>query len=152
VSNDPKQVKLTEFEQRLLEIIRPQALESFGIAIDEVGIKRLALPEANTLYVFDRMRRARSIRAHFRAEGRREAEKIRAQAEAERSVLLAEAQKSAEETRGKAEADAAHTYAKLTRKIPSSTNSRASSRCCARLPKKTLRSCSKATRRLSISW
>jgi membrane protease subunit HflC len=112
VSTDPAKLKLAELEQRLMESIRPQALTAFGIAIEQVGVKRIALPEANTLYVFERMKAERGqYAARFRAEGRREAEELRAKTDAERTVLLAEAQKYAEETRGKAEAEAAKIYA-----------------------------------------
>ena len=119
VSTDPAKLKLGELEQRLAEIIRPQAREAFGIVIEDVGVKRIALPEANTLFVFDRMRAERGqYAAHFRAEGRREAEELRAQAEAGKTVLLAEAQKYAEETRGRAEAEAARTYADAHAQAP----------------------------------
>jgi membrane protease subunit HflC len=112
VTTDPAKLKLLELEQRLADAIRPQALSAFGIAIEQVGIKRLALPEANTLYVFERMKAERGqYAARFRAEGRREAEEMRSKTDAERTILLAEAQKFAEETRGKAEADAARVYA-----------------------------------------
>ncbi|MES2696722.1 MAG: protease modulator HflC [Verrucomicrobiota bacterium] len=112
VSTDPAKLKLVELEQRLGDAIRPQALSAFGIAIEQVGIKRIALPEANTLYVYERMKAERGqYAARFRAEGRREAEELRSKTDAERTVLLAEAQKFAEETRGKAEAEAARIYA-----------------------------------------
>ena len=112
VAVDPAQLKLPELESRLADTVRPQALESFGIAVEQVGIKRIALPEANTSYVFERMRAERGqYAAKFRAEGRQEAEQLRATTEAERSNLLADAQKFAEETRGKAEGEAARLYA-----------------------------------------
>ena len=119
VSTDPSRLKLAELEQRLAETIRPQALAAFGIAIEQVGLKRIALPEANTLYVFERMKAERGqYAAKFRAEGRREAEELRAKTDAERTVLLAEAQKFAEETRGQAEADAARIYAEAHAQDP----------------------------------
>jgi modulator of FtsH protease HflC len=119
VTTDPAKLKLTELEQRLGEAIRPQALSAFGIAIEQVGIKRIALPEANTLYVFERMKAERGqYAARFRAEGRREAEEMRSKTDAERTVLLAEAQKFAEETRGKAEAEAARIYAEAHAQDP----------------------------------
>lgn len=119
VSTDPARLKLAELEQRLAEAIRPQALAAFGIAIEQVGVKRIALPEANTLYVFERMKAERGqYAAKFRAEGRREAEELRAKTDAERTVLLAEAQKFAEETRGKAEAEAARIYAEAHTQDP----------------------------------
>lgn len=119
VSTDAAKLKLGELEQRLAETIRPQALSAFGLAIEQVGVKRIALPEANTLYVFERMKAERGqYAAKFRAEGRREAEELRAKTDAERTVLLAEAQKFAEETRGKAEADAARIYAEAHAQDP----------------------------------
>jgi membrane protease subunit HflC len=119
VSTDPAKLKLAELEQRLTEAIRPQALAAFGIAIEQVGLKRIALPEANTLYVFERMKAERGqYAARFRAEGRREAEELRSKTDAERTVLLADAQKFAEETRGKAEAEAARIYAEAHAQDP----------------------------------
>lgn len=119
VSTDPAKLKLEELERRLGETIRPQALSAFGLAIEQVGVKRIALPEANTLYVFERMKAERGqYAAKFRAEGRREAEELRAKTDAERTVLLAEAQKFAEETRGRAEADAARIYAEAHAQDP----------------------------------
>lgn len=119
VATDPAKLRLAEFEQRLLEAIQPQAREAFGIAIEQTGVKRIALPEANTAFVFERMRAERGqYAARFRAEGRREAEELRARTDAERSALLAEAQKYAEETRGKAEAEAARIYAQAHAQDP----------------------------------
>ncbi len=119
VSTDPEKLKLVEFETRLAESIRPQALSAFGIAIEQVGLKRIALPETNTLYVFERMKAERGqYAAKYRAEGRREAEEIRAKTDAERTVLLAEAQQYAEQTKGKAEAEAARIYAEAHSQDP----------------------------------
>src|SRR5215207_2380726 len=42
VSTDPSKLKLVELEQRLGDAIRPQALSAFGLAIEQVGIKRIA--------------------------------------------------------------------------------------------------------------
>ncbi len=119
VATDPAKLRLEELEQRLADAIRPQAREAFGIAIEQVGIKRVALPEANTAFVFERMRAERGqYAAKFRAEGRREAEELRARTDAERTKLIAEAQKYAEETRGRAEAEAARIYAEAHAKDP----------------------------------
>lgn len=112
VATDPSQLKLAEIEQRLAGTITPQAREAFGITIEQVGFQRIALPEANTTYVFDRMRAERGqYAAKFRAEGRQEAEELRARTDAEKTTLLAVANRFAEETRGKAEAEAARIYA-----------------------------------------
>ena len=119
VSIDPARSKLAAFEQDLADAIRPQSLDAFGIAIEQVGLKRIALPEANTSYVFERMRAERGqYAARYRAEGRREAEELRAKTDAEKTVLLADAQKYAEETRGRAEAEAARIYAEAHAQAP----------------------------------
>ncbi len=119
VNADAARVKLPEFEQELAALIRPQALAAFGIAIEAVGVRRIALPEANTGYVLERMRAERGqYAARYRAEGRREAEEIRARAEAEKITLLADAQKYAEEVRGRAEAEAAKLYAQAHAQAP----------------------------------
>jgi len=112
VSTNKSDVKLEEIEEQILKLVVPQAEESFGVEIRQVGIKRLALPEANTEFVLARMRAEREqFAAKFRADGRKEADEIRARTDAERTVVLAEARQFAEETRGKAEAEAAKIYA-----------------------------------------
>ncbi len=112
VSVNPVEVKISEIEKEIAGSAAPQARASFGIGIEQVGIKRLTLPEVNTAFVFERMRAERSQFAEkYRAEGRQQADQINAQTDAEKTVILAEAKKDAEETRGKAEADAAHIYA-----------------------------------------
>jgi len=119
VSTNRENVKLDEIEEQILNLVVPQAQESFGVAIQQVGIKRLALPEANTEFVLERMRAERQqFAARFRADGRKEADEIRARTDAERTVLLAEARQFAEETRGKAEAEAARIYAAAHSKDP----------------------------------
>jgi len=112
VSTNRADVKLAAIESAIVALVAPQAQQSFGVAIATVGIKGLSLPEANTKFVFDRMRAERAqFAAKFRAEGRQAADEIRARTDAERTVLLAEARQFAEETRGAAEAEAAKIYA-----------------------------------------
>ena len=104
-------VKIAEIEQKLTALTSAQAEKSFGIIIQQVGIERITLPEANTAYVFERMRAERSQFAErFLAEGRQEADAIRAKINAQKTVILAEAQKDAEIKRGQAEAEAARIY------------------------------------------
>jgi membrane protease subunit HflC len=111
VSVKPEDVKLAEIETKIIQLTSGQALHSFGIQIEQVGIERVTLPEVNTSFVFERMRAERAqFAARYRAEGQQEADAINAQTDAEKTVLLAEARKSAEETRGKAEAEVAHIY------------------------------------------
>ncbi len=111
VSADPADVKLSEIEDKLTESITSQTRNSFGITVEQVGIERVTLPEANTTSVFERMRSERSQFAEqYLAEGRQQADAIRAKTDTEKTVILAEAQKDAEIKRGEAEAQAAHIY------------------------------------------
>lgn len=111
VSVKPEDVKLPEIETKIAQLTSGQALRSFGIQIEQIGIERVTLPEVNTSFVFERMRAERAqFAARYRAEGRQQADAINAQTDAEKTVLLADARKSAEETRGKAEAEVAHIY------------------------------------------
>jgi len=110
---------LPEIEGKIARLTSEQALNSFGIAIEQVGIERVTLPEVNTRYVFERMRAERAQFAErYRAEGKQEADAINAQTDAEKTVLLAEARKSAEETRGKAEAEVARIYSAAHQEQP----------------------------------
>ncbi|MFZ3375705.1 MAG: protease modulator HflC [Chthoniobacterales bacterium] len=119
VSIKPEDVKLPEIEGKIARLTSEQALNSFGIAIEQVGIERVTLPEVNTRYVFERMRAERAQFAErYRAEGKQEADAINAQTDAEKTVLLAEARKSAEETRGKAEAEVARIYSAAHQEQP----------------------------------
>ena len=120
VSTNREEVKIPEIERAITALVDQQAKQSFGIAVQQVGIKRLTLPEANTEFVFERMRAERGqFAAQYRAEGQQQADQVRAKADAEKIVLLAEAQKYAEETRGKAEAEAARIYRVAHEKDPS---------------------------------
>jgi membrane protease subunit HflC len=119
VSVKPEDVKLAEIETKITQLTSGQALHSFGIQIEQVGIERVTLPEVNTSFVFERMRAERAqFAARYRAEGQQEADAINAQTDAEKTVLLAEARKSAEETRGKAEAEVAHIYSAAHQEQP----------------------------------
>lgn len=119
VSVKPEEVKLPEIETKIAQLTSGQALHSFGIQIEQIGIERVTLPEVNTSFVFERMRAERAqFAARYRAEGRQQADAINAQTDAEKTVLLADAQKSAEETRGKAEAEVAHIYSAAHQEQP----------------------------------
>ena len=57
---------------------RQSALAKFGIAVEQVGIKRIAYPEENITTVLQQMRAERRAEAgKLRAEGEREAQQIR---------------------------------------------------------------------------
>src|SRR5699024_11497958 len=81
--------------------IPKSAIDDFGIEVVDIRVKQVDWPDEERGRVFERMRaeRARDAARH-RSEGREGAEKIRAAAERERTVLLAEAYRDAELIRG----------------------------------------------------
>jgi len=120
VSTNRDEVKIPEIERTITDLVAQQGKQSFGIAVEQVGIKRLTLPEANTQFVFERMRAERAqFAAQYRAEGQQQADEVRAKTDADKTVILADARKYAEETRGKAEAEAARVYRTAHEKDPS---------------------------------
>ena len=84
-----------------------QQMKGFGVAIEDVRIRRADLPEENTKAVLARMQSERQrVAAQARAEGAEAAAKIRANAERDRTVLLAEARATADNLRGEGEGEA----------------------------------------------
>lgn len=76
-----------------------------GLEIVDVRIKRADLPEANSQAVYRRMQTERDREAREnRAQGVEIAERIRADAERQRTVILAEARKQSEILRGEGDA------------------------------------------------
>ncbi|MCP1367649.1 protease modulator HflC, partial [Halomonas sp. BBD48] len=98
---------MAEPTEELNELLR----EELGVAIIDIRIKRIDLPDQVTQAVYDRMRTERQREAReYRAQGQEQAEKIRANADRRRQVLIAEAQARAETLRGQGDAEAAAIY------------------------------------------
>lgn len=88
-----------------------------GIAIVDVRVKRADLPEANSQAVYRRMQAEREREAReARARGAEEAQKIRADADRQKTVLVAEANKISEIIRGEGDAIRNRVYADAFRK------------------------------------
>jgi len=85
----------------------------FGIEIVNVRIKRIDLPSEVSTSVYTRMEAERErVAKELRSQGAEEAEKIRSDADRQRTVILADAKRTAEELRGAGDATATDTYAK----------------------------------------
>ena len=96
----------------ILEDANKTAAE-FGINIVNIRIKRIDLPSDVSSSVYSRMEAERQrVAKELRSQGAEEAEKIRSDADRQRTILLAEAKKTAEELRGNGDAQATDTYAK----------------------------------------
>ncbi len=88
------------------------AANEFGINIVNIRIKRIDLPAEVSNSVYTRMEAERQrVAKELRSQGAEEAEKIRSDADRQRTVLLAEARKTAEELRGVGDAKATDIYA-----------------------------------------
>jgi len=86
--------------------------EGFGIKIVNVRIKRIDLPQEVSASVFARMQAERQrVAKDLRSRGAEEAEKIRSDADRQRTVILAEARRQAENLRGQGDATATEVYA-----------------------------------------
>jgi modulator of FtsH protease HflC len=107
---------LSAKREQIMATIRDQVnveMKGFGVAIEDVRIRRADLPDENTKAILSRMQSERQrVAAQARAEGSEASQRIRADAERERTVLVADARATADNLRGEGEATAIRTYAK----------------------------------------
>ncbi len=107
---------LSNDRTRIMTTVRAQVneeMKAFGIVVDDVRIRRADLPEGNTQAILARMQSERErIARQARAEGAEGAQRVRADAELDRTILLAEANANAERLRGEGEGDATRIYNK----------------------------------------
>jgi len=89
-----------------------QDAKSIGVEIVDVRLRRVELPPDVTGPVYARMEsERRRVANELRSLGQAESEKIRADADRQRTVILADAYKQAQKTKGEGDAKAAATYA-----------------------------------------
>lgn len=101
-----------EIAQKIKKTTDLQA-KSFGIEIEDVRIKRIDLAKDISESVYQRMNAERNREAKdLRSKGTETAEKIKADADRQRVVILADAYSKAEILRGEGDATAADIYAK----------------------------------------
>lgn len=85
--------------------------DELGVAIRDIRIKRIDLPDDVSAAVFERMRSEREREAReWRAQGQEESERIRANADRRRQVLIAQANERSETLRGEGDAQAASIF------------------------------------------
>jgi membrane protease subunit HflC len=90
-----------------------QDLRRIGVEIVDVRLKRVDLPQEVSESVYRRMEAERKrIANELRSTGSADAERIRADADRQREVILANAYRDAQKTKGEGDARAAATYAK----------------------------------------
>ena len=106
----------------IMEIMRQKAdndARSIGVEVVDVRLKRVDLPQEVSESVFRRMEAERKrVANELRSTGAAESEKIRADADRQREVILAEAYREAQKTMGDGDSQAAATYATAFQKDP----------------------------------
>jgi modulator of FtsH protease HflC len=107
-----------EFLQDVLTFAA-RSVKELGIALVDVRVKRIDLPDEVSESVFKRMgQEFRRQAAQLRAEGDEQAYKIKADADRQRTEILADAARDAARTRGEGDAEAADIYAHAYQKNP----------------------------------
>ena len=119
---DVRGVLATEREKVMKDVRLRLADEakSFGIEIVDVRIKRVDFVAEITDSVYRRMESERKqVANELRSQGTAEAEKIRADAERQRDVIIAEAYRDAQKIKGEGDAKASALYADAFGRDPS---------------------------------
>jgi len=110
-----------ERDQIMQKVQERLASESrdFGIAVVDVRIKRVDFVADITDAVYQRMKSERKqVANQLRAEGKAEQERIQADADRQRAVIIAQAQVDAQKIKGEADAQASSIYADAFGKDP----------------------------------
>lgn len=96
----------------LITNVSPHAAK-LGITIVDVQVKRIDLPSEVSTSVYQRMEAERArVAREFRSQGSEAAERIRADADKQREIILANAYRDSEVLRGEGDAKAADIFAK----------------------------------------
>jgi membrane protease subunit HflC len=107
---------------RIMEQMREKAdldARKIGVQIVDVRVKRVDLPTEVSESVYRRMEAERKrVANELRSEGSAEAEKIRADADRQREVIVAEAYREAQKVKGEGDAKATATYAEAFNQNP----------------------------------
>ncbi len=107
---------------KIMEIMRQKAnidAKNIGVEVVDVRLKRVDLPQEVSDSVYRRMEAERKrVANELRSTGSAEAEKIRADADRQREVILAEAYREAQKIMGDGDSQAAATYANAFQKSP----------------------------------
>jgi membrane protease subunit HflC len=100
---------------KIMEIMRQKAdadARKIGVEVVDVRLKRVDLPQEVSESVYRRMEAERKrVANELRSTGAAESEKIRADADRQREVILAEAYRQAQEIKGEGDAKASGIYA-----------------------------------------
>ena len=101
-----------ELMDKLANQLNIIAKNELGIEVIDLRVKKIDLPPEVSESVYNRMRTERErLAKELRAQGNEVAERIRATADKDKTIILADAYREAEETKGNGDATATSTYA-----------------------------------------
>jgi len=108
-----------ELMDKLANQLNIIAKKELGIEVIDLRVKKIDLPPEVSESVYNRMRTERErLAKELRAQGNEVAERIRATADKDKTIILADAYREAEETKGNGDAIATSTYASAYSKDP----------------------------------
>jgi modulator of FtsH protease HflC len=104
--------------QRIHDQLDKEA-DNYGIQVVDVRIRRVDLPEQNSVPVYKLMQAQREQEAaEYRAQGNQKAQEIRSNADREATVIVAEANSKAEQIRGDGDGERNRLFAEAYGKDP----------------------------------
>jgi membrane protease subunit HflC len=107
---------------KIMELMRQKAnedAEKIGVQVLDVRLKRVDLPNEVSESVYGRMKAERTrVANELRSTGAAESEKIRADADKQREVIIAQAYRDAQRMKGEGDAKASSIYARAYEQNP----------------------------------
>lgn len=107
VSTDLESIKINEISGKIREQIAEKSLQDYGIQVDSVKIKRLALPTANVKSVFEQMI----------ADRQKQVTQLLSEGERDAAIIMSEANSQAAEVIAKGKLEAAGIDAETEKKV-----------------------------------
>lgn len=112
ISTDETKIKLNEIEQKILQEVKGNTEEKYGVKFEFLGIRRLGVPDSISEKIISRMEaEQQKIIDQIEGEGAEIELKIRSEADKESGILIAQAEAEAMKLRSEGEAEAAKFYA-----------------------------------------
>jgi len=119
VSTDPDDIMLDEIRKTIEEQVAVSALNNFGIEVQTLRFRRLALPYTNILSVYEQMTAARQrYVSRYLTEGERDAAIIISEAEARAAEIIAQGRLEASEIDAETERRVTEIYGEAYNRNP----------------------------------
>jgi membrane protease subunit HflC len=111
VNTDPKKMKIPQIEGEILQPLKRELVEEYGVDVEAVGLKRFGLPESVSEYVINAQKKEQEKKVQrYKAAGEAEATAIRARADRASQQILAFTEAKALKIRAEGDSAAARYY------------------------------------------